>query len=155
MRLVIAAVSTRLPDWVNIGIEDYLHRLPREFAVQIHEIRPASRAGRAVETCLSQEAARIEKLLPTQDAPVVLAEEGRQLSSSALARQLERWRDDGCNPTFIIGGADGVTPALKQRAGLLLSLSTMTLPHALARLLLVEQLYRAVSIVNGHPYHRA
>lgn len=155
MRTLIVAVGTRMPQWVAEGFEDYAHRMPSQERIELIEVRPEKRApNMGVEHVLTREARRIEAVLPPACTRVVLDERGRSMSSAQLAEQIARWRGRGKDIAFIIGGAEGLDQALKSSAAMVLSLSPMRLPHALARVLLVEQLYRAHAIRSGHPYHR-
>ena len=156
MRIVVVAVGTRMPPWVVAGFEDYGARMPREMRLELIEIRAEKRSsGASVERILECERDRIRAALPKGCCTVALDEQGRTLTSSELAAALERWRRDGRDVAFVIGGADGLSREIKSAADMLLSLSAMTLPHALARVVLAEQLYRAHTILSGHPYHRA
>ena len=155
MRILIVAVGTRMPQWVVDGFDDYAHRMPRQERIELIEVKPERRAANmsAVQV-LAREARRIEAALPSGCARVALDERGRAMSSTQLAEQFERWRTRGKDIAFIIGGAEGLDAALKSTAEMTLSLSPMRLPHALARVMLAEQLYRVHAILNGHPYHR-
>lgn len=156
MKFVVAAVGHRMPAWIDAGFAEYAQRMPREARVELVEIRPATRAaGGTAAKWQTQEARRITAALPPRCVKVVLDERGRALTTAELARQIARWRGDGADVAFVIGGADGTAPELRQAADLKLALSAFTLPHGLCRVLLAEQLYRAVSLLAGHPYHRA
>ncbi len=158
MRFVIVAVGHRQPAWVDTAVNDYIGRLPRDAAVNLIELRPEPRpdnaGAQAVARLLEREAARITTAIPRGAALVALDETGPALTTRAFASQLEKWRTDARDVAFVIGSADGLDAGLKQGAERLLSLSNMTLPHGLARVLLAEQLYRAHSLSTGHPYHR-
>ena len=157
MKLRIAAVGQKMPAWINAGYAEYAQRMPREARVELLEIKPAARAGsseKSTRQWLELEAQRIAAVLPARVRKVVLDERGKTLTTVELARRLERWKQDGIDIAFIIGGADGTARALQQEADLLWSLSPLTLPHGLCRVILAEQLYRAVSLLAGHPYHR-
>ncbi|MBI2316323.1 MAG: 23S rRNA (pseudouridine(1915)-N(3))-methyltransferase RlmH [Betaproteobacteria bacterium] len=155
MKLLIAAVGQRMPRWVDEAFFEYAKRMPKRARIELVEIRPEPRApGRALAKILQAEGERIAAALPPGCAVIALDERGRTLSSAEFARWLSRRLDAGADAAFVVGGADGLWPALKERAEMLLSLSAMTLPHALARVLLAEQLYRAAAILQGHPYHR-
>jgi 23S rRNA (pseudouridine1915-N3)-methyltransferase len=137
-----------------------MQRMPPEMRIVLREIRPEARpAGRAgaalTQRILQAEADRIRAARPQNSVMIVLDERGQALSTRSLADAVESWRQDGRDVAFVIGGADGVEDQLKRSAQLMLSLSAMTLPHQLVRVLLVEQIYRAVSILSNHPYHRA
>jgi len=155
MRVSILAIGQRQPRWADEAIADFLKRFPAEFPVSLRELKPEPRDGRQPERIRAAEGDRLRAALPPGCLTVALDERGRDLTSAAFAEQLGRWRDRGDSPAFVIGGPDGLADELRRGAHLLLRLSSMTLPHALARLLLVEQLYRAWSILSRHPYHRA
>ena len=155
MRTLIVAVGTRMPQWVVQGFEDYASRMPANERIELIEVKPEKQArNMSVEQVLTREARRIEAVLPPACTRVVLDERGRAMSSAELADQITRWRMRGKDIAFIIGGAEGLDRALKSTAAMMLCLSSMRLPHALARVMLVEQLYRAHAIRSGHPYHR-
>jgi len=155
MRVTIAAIGARLPDWAEDAVADYLKRFPPEFSVSLRAPKAASRDGQPVGRLRALEAQRLRAALPEGAVLVALDERGRERSTAELAAELARWSADGRPVGFLIGGADGLDPDLVASATAVLSLSRMTLPHALARVMLVEQLYRAWSIGAGHPYHRA
>ena len=145
-----------MPAWINAGFDAYAQRMPRVSCIELIEIKPAVRsgAGAGVEQWLAAEADRIRAALPKRCFKVVLDARGKPATTMEIARRIERWRQEGRDVAFVIGGADGTASALRQDADLLLSLSALTLPHGLCRVLLAEQLYRAVSLLAGHPYHR-
>lgn len=154
MRLKIIAVGTRVPDWVATGFDEYLRRMPRDNRVELIAVPAADRRkARPVTDWQEEEAARLQSAA-TGCQIVALDERGRSFSTDALARRLEGWRMDGRDVAFLIGGADGLAPHVRQQADLIWSLSPLTLPHALVRVVLAEQLYRAWTIMIGHPYHR-
>ena len=145
-----------MPGWVDAAFADYAKRMPRKARIELIEVRPERRGGsRTPAQCMAAEAERIQAVLPPQCRRIVLDECGRDLTSAALAAQLDGWMREGREPALIIGGPDGLDPAFKAAADAQLRLSSLTLPHALVRVLLAEQLYRAVSILDNHPYHRA
>jgi len=159
MRLLVCAVGHRMPAWVSAGFEEYARRMPRKAPIELIEIRAQPRPARApgaaeVERILEAEARRIRAALPDRCRTVALDEHGKTLATVELARLLQDWMHEGGDTGFVIGGADGLQPALKRDASLTLSLSRMTLPHQLVRVLLAEQLYRSISLLHGHPYHR-
>jgi 23S rRNA (pseudouridine1915-N3)-methyltransferase len=155
MKLAVIAVGHKMPGWVAAAYDDYARRMPPDLSLHLTEIRPGHRvAGEDGARARQIEAERILAALPPGCAPVVLDERGVQATTRELADWLRRWVDDGVQPAFVIGGADGLDQTIKARAHKLLGLSRLTLPHALARVVLAEQLYRAVSILKGHPYHR-
>ncbi|WP_028311028.1 23S rRNA (pseudouridine(1915)-N(3))-methyltransferase RlmH [Derxia gummosa] len=156
MQLVIAAVGQRMPGWVDQGFDEYAKRMPPEMRIVLKEVKPEQRgASKTAATVMGIEAERIRAAIPRGALLVCLDERGRDLTSVALSEQLEGWRREGRDAVFVIGGADGLDPALKAEAGMLIRLSSLTLPHGMVRVLLAEQLYRAWSILNNHPYHRA
>jgi 23S rRNA (pseudouridine1915-N3)-methyltransferase len=155
MKRVIIAVGTRMPSWVVEGYRAYAKRMPPGAALELIEIKAEARtSGKTVAQMLAAEAGRIRAALPKGGRVIALDEHGKDLSTCGLAVQLEAWMQEGGPLVFLIGGADGLDAALKKAASMQLRLSSMTLPHGLARVLLAEQLYRALSIIGGHPYHR-
>jgi len=157
MKLRIIAVGHKMPAWINAGFTEYTQRMPREARVDLVEVRPANRAGsgeKIVEQWLAMEADRIRAALPARAYKVVLDEKGKSLGTLDVARRIERWKNDATDVAFVIGGADGTARALQHEADLIWSLSPLTLPHGLCRVMLAEQLYRAVSLLAAHPYHR-
>lgn len=155
MRLLVVAVGTRLPDWMNAGFAEYAKRMPRELPMELVEIKPEPRTtGKPVEAMMAAEARRIEAALPARCRRVALDERGDAPDTRALAQKLDQWLAAGDDVAFVIGGPDGLDPALKQGAHERLRLSSLTLPHGLARVVLAEALYRAHSLRSGHPYHR-
>jgi 23S rRNA (pseudouridine1915-N3)-methyltransferase len=156
MQLVIAAVGSRMPGWVDEAFADYAGRMPPDLRIELREVRPEARtAGKTVDAMMHAEAERLRQVLPKHGPRVALDEHGRDLTSRALATLVSQWRDDGDDVAFLIGGPDGLDAALKNDAQMRIRLSSLTLPHGLARVMLAEQLYRAWSITQNHPYHRA
>ena len=155
MKIVIAAVGQKLPAWANDAVQEYLARMPKDFGVRLREIRPEARNGQPVARLQAAEATRLRAALTPDSLVVAMDETGRDWTTVQLAQALSQWRDSALEPVFLIGGADGLDPELKAQAKVTLRLSSMTLPHALARVVLVEQIYRAWSILNSHPYHRS
>lgn len=154
MKLRILSVGHKMPGWVEDGCREYLKRMPRELAVEIVEIRPDKRtAGRNAEQVQEAESKRILEAAG-RDYLVALDEHGQEVTTLQLADRMQKWLGDGRDVSLVIGGADGLHPDVKQRADWLWSLSKLTLPHAMVRVLLSEQLYRAWSVLNHHPYHR-
>jgi 23S rRNA (pseudouridine1915-N3)-methyltransferase len=154
MRIRIVALGGRMPSWVDAAVTDYTRRMPRDYAVEVVELKPAPRSdGRPVDQLLEQEAQRIEQACAGHRT-IACDERGRAWSTRELAEALRRWHDDGERVAFVIGSADGLAERIRQGATAVLSLSSFTFPHALARVVLAEQLYRAVSLATGHPYHR-
>ncbi len=154
MKLVIAAVGHRMPDWVAAGCNEYIKRMPRELPLSVVEIKPEPRGGKTREQLTAAEKARIAPAIANCGRIVALDERGKDLTTQQLAQRLEAWMQQGGDTAFLIGGADGLDPELKERADEMIRLSSLTLPHAMARLVLCEQLYRAVSVIRNHPYHR-
>jgi 23S rRNA (pseudouridine1915-N3)-methyltransferase len=155
VKLHVVAVGHRMPAWIDAGFGDYARRMPPDLALALTEIRPGHRvAGEDGARARQIEAERIVAALPAGCVSVVLDERGAQVTTRELSGWLTDWMAEGVSPAFVIGGADGLDDGVKARAGRLLGLSRLTLPHALARLLLAEQLYRAACIIKGHPYHR-
>lgn len=154
MKLSVLAVGHRQPAWVNEGCAEYLKRMPRELPASITEIKPEPRGSKTREQLLASEKARIREALAAGSRIVVLDEKGDDLTTLKLAKRLEVWMQDGRDVALLIGGADGLDEEFKQQADDRLRLSSLTLPHGIARLLLCEQLYRAVSVLKNHPYHR-
>ena len=154
MRLGILAVGHKLPDWVAKGCAEYVKRMPRELPLSVVEVKPEPRGSKTREQLLAAEKSRLQAALSGFSRVVVLDERGTDLTTVKLAQRLEDWMREGGDTAFIIGGADGIDEELMQRADAMIRLSSLTLPHAMARLVLCEQLYRAVSVVKNHPYHR-
>lgn len=157
MKFRIVAVGSKMPAWISAGFAEYAQRMPREARIELVEVKPAVRTGsgeKSARQWRAAEAERIRAALPQHTFRVVLDERGRALTTADIARRLVRWKQDGIDVAFVIGGADGTDLSLQQDADLLWSLSPLTLPHGLCRIMLAEQLYRAVSLLAGHPYHR-
>ncbi len=159
MKLRVVTVGHKPPDWVAAGFEEYARRMPRSARIDLTEIKAAPRSRQtpsdaSVARVLAEEKSRILAAIPSGCVKIALDERGKQLSTAELARRLDGWMQGGHDVAFVIGSADGLDRDLKAGADLLLSLSALTLPHALVRVLLAEQLYRAVSLIQNHPYHR-
>ena len=154
MKLGIVAVGQRMPDWAQTAYDDYAKRFPPELRVDIKTVKTEPRGSKTLETLLAAERARIESQIPRGTRIVVLDERGTNLTTKALAERLKTWQLEGDDVALVIGGPDGLEPAFRQAAHERIRLSDMTLPHALARVLLIEQLYRAWSVNANHPYHR-
>jgi 23S rRNA (pseudouridine1915-N3)-methyltransferase len=154
MKVRILAVGTRMPGWVKEGTREYARRLPPEYHFDVVEVAPAD-PRRGVERALREEGERLLAALAPRERVVCLAIEGERLTTEELARRLGSWQREGRDVALVIGGPEGLSPACLQRAELRWSLSPLTLPHALVRVVVAEQLYRAWSILAGHPYHRA
>ena len=155
MQVIIAAVGHKMPTWINAGFDEYARRMPAECRLLLKEIKPVERSGsKTAETAMAIERERIEAALPKGVRIIALDERGRDLTSIQLSAQLENWRQDGRDVALVIGGADGLDTEFKTQADMLLRISSLTLPHGMVRVLLAEQLYRAWTITQNHPYHR-
>jgi 23S rRNA (pseudouridine1915-N3)-methyltransferase len=154
VRLVIVAVGQRVPDWAQTAWDDYAKRFPHELKIELKAVKTESRGSKTLATLYAAERSRIEAAVPKGARVVALDERGTNLTTNALAARLTDWQMGGDDVALVIGGPDGIEPAYRQAAHERIRLSDMTLPHAMARVLLVEQLYRAWSINANHPYHR-
>ena len=155
MRISVIAVGTKMPAWVSQGVEEYCRRLPRELNLQWREIPLARRVRDSKpEQLREREGEQILKAVPNGDKIVALDVQGKRLSTPGLADQLSAWQMSGDNYSLLVGGPDGLSPECLKRASARWSLSDLTLPHPLVRVLLAEQLYRAWTITVNHPYHR-
>ena len=154
MKLSILAVGHKMPAWIQAGFEEYSKRMPPEARIDLIELKPADRASKQVTRVLEQEAARIEAAIPKGAVRIVLDERGVVVKTTQLAEWLREWMAEGHSPCFLIGSADGLAPAIKASADKTIALSGCTLPHGMVRIMLAEQLYRAWSITQNHPYHR-
>lgn len=153
--MIVIAVGHRMPPWVQAGFDEYARRLPREARIELIEVRPVRRSATvSVERAMTQEESRIDAAAPAGCQRVVLDERGVEVTSVGLARQVESWLGAGRDVALVVGGADGFTDRFRRTADLTLALSRLTLPHGLVRVLLAEQLYRAISIMHNLPYHR-
>lgn len=156
MKLLIAAVGTRMPGWVAEAYGEFAKRMPREMTLELIELKAEPRTGgKPVAALLAAEALRLRAALPIRSRLVVLDEHGTDMTTQGLAQRLEKWLAGGEDVAILIGGPDGLDPTLKEEAAEMLRLSSLTLPHALVRVVLAEALYRAASVLKGHPYHRA
>ncbi len=154
MRLLIVAVGQRVPEWAQTAWDDYAKRFPFEIKIELKAVKTEPRASKSLETIYAAERARIEAAIPKGCRIVALDERGTALTTMALAGKLKDWQLSGGDVALVIGGPDGLAPAFRQAAHERIRLSDLTLPHAMVRVLLVEQLYRAWSINANHPYHR-
>ena len=144
-----------MPDWVVSAWEDYAKRMPLDWSVSLREIKPESRtSGKTPQQMMAAEAKRIEAAIPDQTLRIALDEHGRDLTTQTFATKLQSWHQSSQNITIIIGGPDGLDAQFKASCHALLRLSSMTMPHPMVRVVLIEQLYRSWSILNNHPYHR-
>ena len=156
MKLHLLAVGEKMPGWVQQAYQIYLQRLPSNLQPVLHEVPLAPRTKNTeVTKALATEGARMLKLVPPQAHAVALDIDGTPWSTEQLARSLERWQMAAAPVALMVGGPDGLAPECLQRADQRWSLGPLTLPHPLVRVLLAEQIYRAFSILQGHPYHRA
>lgn len=145
-----------MPAWITTGFDEYAKRMPPENRIQLKEIKPVERSGsKNAQTVMAGERSKIEAALPKGARIVALDEHGKDLTTMELSGCLTRWQQDGRDVAFVIGGADGLDPHFKTEADMLIRLSSLTLPHGMVRVVLAEQLYRAWSITQNHPYHRA
>ncbi len=154
MRLLVVAVGQRVPDWAQTAWDDYAKRFPHDFKLELKAVKTEARGSRTVATLQAAERTRIEAALPNGGRVVALDERGSALTTLALAGKLRQWQLDAQDIALVIGGPDGLDPEFKLAAHERIRLSDLTLPHAMVRVLLIEQLYRAWSINANHPYHR-
>ena len=154
MRLLIVAVGQRVPDWAQTAWDDYAKRFPPELRVELKAVKTEPRGSKTLEQLHAAERKRIEEAIPKGTRIVALDERGTALTTVALAAKLKDWQLGGSDVALVIGGPDGLEPAFRQAAHERIRLSDLTLPHAMVRVLLIEQLYRAWSINANHPYHR-
>jgi 23S rRNA (pseudouridine1915-N3)-methyltransferase len=155
MQLVIAAVGHKMPAWIEDGFGEYAKRMPPECRLHLKEIKPVERSGsKTADTVMALERAKIEAAIPKGSRVIALDERGKDLTTVQLSQLLCQWQQGGRDVTFVIGGADGLDAGFKASADMLVRISSLTLPHGMVRVLLAEQLYRAWSITQNHPYHR-
>jgi 23S rRNA (pseudouridine1915-N3)-methyltransferase len=155
MKFFVAAVGHKMPAWIVDGFNEYAKRMPREAKIELLEIKPEPRSsGKTTAQIMQAEAQRIDAALPAGCLRIALDERGAAWTTRQLADKMKQWMGEGHDVAFVIGGADGLDPSLKQGVQQLLALSALTLPHAMVRVLLAEQLYRAYSLLHNHPYHR-
>ena len=155
MQIDLVAVGRRMPDWVETAVNEYRKRLPKTIQFRLVEITPATRSkNNNADNFKQQEQKRIDAALSANTRLIVLDEKGKSVSSQSLATQLQSWIDEQQHISIVIGGADGLSDEIKNRADQMWSLSAMTLPHGLVRVMMLEQLYRAWTITQNHPYHR-
>jgi 23S rRNA (pseudouridine1915-N3)-methyltransferase len=155
VKLRLLAVGAKSPAWVTDAFNDYNRRLPRGQQLELVEIPSSRRRGGASARVLAEEGARMLDRIGERDHVVALEVDGRTCSTEELSNMLDDWRMQGSDVSFLIGGADGLDPSCRARADDVLSLSALTFPHQLVRVILAEQLYRAWTLLLGHPYHRA
>jgi len=154
MRLTIVAVGLKVPDWAQTAYDDYAKRFPPEIKLELKAVKTEPRASKTLDTLLLAEKSRIEAAIARGTHIVALDERGTHVTTLALAERLKAWQLSGDDVAIVIGGPDGLEPGFKKAAHERLRLSDLTLPHAMVRVLLIEQLYRACSITINHPYHR-
>ena len=155
MKLWVVAVGQRQPAWADTAWAEFAKRMPAEMRLELKALKAEPRSsGKTAAQCMAAEAQRFDAALPKGVRRIVLDEHGTRLTTQQLADRLRVWRDDGRDAALLIGGPDGLDPALKASADETMRLSDLTLPHAFARVLLAEALYRAWSVLEGHPYHR-
>jgi 23S rRNA (pseudouridine1915-N3)-methyltransferase len=154
MRIRLLAIGTRMPGWVDAGIADYVRRLGPEFHLEIEALAPGKRGSGDESRAVADEGRRMLIAIHPDEYVVALEVQGKSFSTEELAKWLAQRLQEGRDVALLIGGPDGLAPECRKRGNLHWSLSPLTLPHALVRIVLVEQLYRAMSILTGHPYHR-
>lgn len=154
MRLTIVAVGQKVPDWAQTAYDDYAKRFPPELKVELKAVKTEPRASKTLENLLLAERSRIESAISKGVRIVALDERGTAVTTLALAERLKSWQLSGDDVAIVIGGPDGLDGEFKKSAHERVRLSDLTLPHAMVRVLLIEQLYRAWSITINHPYHR-
>lgn len=155
MKLLVMAVGQRQPAWADEAWADFAKRFPPEMRLELKALKTESRSGgKTAEQCMAAEALRIEAAIPKGARRVLLDERGTRLTTAQLAQRVQHWRGEGRDVVLLVGGPDGMAASLKSSADETLRLSDLTLPHAFARVLLAEALYRAWSLLDGHPYHR-
>lgn len=145
-----------MPDWVNLAWDDYAKRMPADWTISLKEIKPESRtSGKTPKQMMAAEAQRIGAAIPEHTLRIALDEHGRDMTTESFSKKLDNWHQSSQNIAIIIGGPDGLDTQFKESCDGLIRLSSMTMPHPMVRIVLVEQLYRVWSILNNHPYHRA
>ena len=156
MRIRLICLGTKMPGWVNDGYEEYAGRMPHECRLELVELKLPERSKNSdISRLMQQEAELITAQLKPAERLLALDVKGRNWSTEQLSTEMQRWRQDGRDIALIIGGPDGLAPELLARAELKWSLSALTLPHPLVRIVVAEALYRAHTLLSGHPYHRA
>ena len=155
MHIHLIAVGQKMPDWVKQGYEEYSKRLPQNFSLKLVEISPGHRSKSSdPQRAIDAESVKVLSAIPAGAHAIALDERGKQWTTQQLADQMQGWMQDGRDIALLVGGPDGLSKECKQRAEQLWSLSNLTMPHPLVRVFLAEQLYRAWSLTQGHPYHR-
>ena len=144
-----------MPDWIQSGWDEYVKRMPPDWQITLKEIKPEPRnSGKTPEQMMAAEARRIESAIPDQCVRIALDERGKDLDTRKFADMLNQWHQASVNLSLTIGGPDGLDPDFKKKCQGLIRLSSLTMPHPLVRVVLIEQIYRAWSLINHHPYHR-
>ena len=154
MKINLIAVGKKMPDWLSHGIEHYKKQLPKHYNFTITAIESQSRKSISPENTKNLEEKLILEAASDSNLLIALDESGKKQTSKELSKSIEKWQHNGDNVALIIGGADGLSSELKQKCNLIWSLSDLTLTHSMARLLVVEQIYRGYSLLSNHPYHR-
>jgi 23S rRNA (pseudouridine1915-N3)-methyltransferase len=157
LKLLVVAVGHRMPAWIDTGFEEYAKRMPRETRLALVEVKAEPRREQengAIDRLTEAEARRIGAAVPKNALKVVLDERGKLFTTRELAARMAGWQGEGRDVAFVIGGADGLAASVKRDADVIWSLSPLTLPHGLVRVVLAEQLYRAWTVLKNHPYHR-
>ena len=155
MKIHLIAVGKKMPEWVNAGFSEFSKRMPPELQINLIEITPSVRnKATPIEKNIKEEGEHIQSVISASSRLIILDEKGKNFSSIELSKKMEAWLPLGQDISLIIGGADGLDDRIKQSADETWSLSSFTLPHALVRVLIAEQLYRGWSILKKHPYHR-
>ncbi len=155
MKINLLTLGHKMPDWVNVAFNAYNHRLPNHLKIHIKEMPAISRQkGLSVPQIKAQEAKLINKHLQSDNLNIALDEHGKAMKTTDVAQQLDRWQMTGQNVNIIVGGADGLDSSILKLAQQTWSLSKLTFPHQLVKVIIAEQLYRAHSLLNNHPYHR-
>ena len=154
MKINLIAVGKKMPDWLSHGIEHYKKQLPKHYNFSITTIESQSRKSISPENTKNLEEKLILEAASDSNLLIALDESGKKQTSKELSKSIEKWQHNGDNVALIIGGADGLSSELKQKCNLIWSLSDLTLTHSMARLLVVEQIYRGYSLLSNHPYHR-
>jgi 23S rRNA (pseudouridine1915-N3)-methyltransferase len=156
MKIKILSIGTKMPSWVNEGVSEYIKRLPKDMSFDMLELPLAARSKNAdIKRLVQKETESILSHIHAQDHVIALEVKGKNWSTEKLASNLESWQMNGQNVVFLIGGPDGLGDACRERANQLWSLSALTLPHPIVRVVLAEQIYRAWTVTQNHPYHRA
>ena len=155
MKIKLLAVGTKMPAWVTQGYDEYARRMPSDMQLQLQELALGFRGkGADLTRAIAKEGEQMLAAIPAQDYVIALDVLGKPWSTEQLAKECGNWRMGGCNVTLLVGGPDGLDPACVARADQRWSLSSLTLPHPLVRVVLAEQIYRAWSLLNNHPYHK-